>query len=253
MIVRKAQAAGLQLLKTIIRRKPVTLRIVKGPLKGYKWTFDATSNNEAIFGIWEINMQSIYAKYLRPGDVVFDLGAHQGFLAMLAGKLVGDQGKVYAFEASPTNFSRMTRNIQLNDVRNCTAIHAAVCDHSGTIEFSNSVHDNSNTLVHSSPYFINQPAVVVPAVSVDECVRQRELQPPDFMKIDVEGAEYDALKGAECVLSRKRPLLYLETHNIHNPGVDDRCLSYLQGLGYRTLEVIDQTADHSMASYVMSA
>jgi FkbM family methyltransferase len=147
----------------------------------------------------------------------------------------------------------MTRNIQLNEVRNCTPIHAAVCDHGGTIEFSNSAHDNSNTVVHQSPYFINQPAVVVPAVSVDECVRQRELQLPDFMKIDVEGAEYEALKGAERVLTRRRPLLYLETHNMHNPGVDGRCLSYLHGLGYRTIEVIDQTPDNSTASYVMSA
>jgi len=104
MNVRKAQAAGLQLLKTIIGGKSVTVTILGGPLKGYKWTFDATSNNELIFGMWESNMQSIYARYLRPGNVVFDLGAHQGFLAMLAGRLVGDEGNVYAFEASPTNF-----------------------------------------------------------------------------------------------------------------------------------------------------
>jgi FkbM family methyltransferase len=253
MNVRKAQAVGLQLLKTIIRGKSVTVTILGGPLKGYKWTFDATSNNELIFGIWESNMQSIYAKYLRPGNVVFDLGAHQGFLALLAGRLVGEQGKVYAFEASPTNFSKMTRNIQLNNVCNCTTIHSAVCDHNGSIEFSNSIHDNGNTYVHSSPYFINQPTVVVPAVSLDEAVRQREFQLPDFMKIDVEGAEYDALKGAECVLSQKHPLLYLETHNIHNPGVDNRCLNYLHGMGYRTVEVIDQTTDNSMCSYVMSA
>jgi FkbM family methyltransferase len=252
MNVRKAQAAALQLLKTVIRRKSVTVKILDGPLKGYKWTFDATSNNEVILGIWEPNMQSVYAKYLRPGNVVFDLGAHQGFLAMLAGRLVGHRGTVYAFEASPTNFSKMTRNIQLNSVDNCITIHAAVCDHTGNIEFSNSIHDNGNTYVHSSPYFMNQPTVVVPAVSLDECVRQRKFQLPDFIKIDVEGAESDALNGAEWVLSQKRPLLYLETHNIHNPGVDNRCLNYLHGMGYRPVEVIDQTADNSMSSYVMS-
>jgi FkbM family methyltransferase len=253
MIVRKARAAGLQLLKTVMRRKSVTLKILDGPLKGYRWTFDATSNNEAILGMWELNMQSVYAKYLRPGDVVFDLGAHQGFLAMLAARLVGAAGRVYAFEASPSNCSKMKRNIELNGVRNCTAIHAAVSDHDGTRELSHSIHDNANTYLASSPYFVNQPSVTVPAVSLDDYVRQQELQLPDFVKIDVEGAEYDALKGAECVLARKRPLLYLETHNVHNPGVDDRCLSYLRGLGYRTLEAIDQSADDSMASYVMSA
>jgi FkbM family methyltransferase len=253
MIVRKAQAASLQLLKMFVGRKPLTLRIWDGPLKRYKWTFDATSNNEVILGIWEANMQALYARYLRPGDVVFDLGAHQGFLAMLAARLVGDQGHVYALEASPTNASRMRRNLQLNGVSTCTAIHAAVGDRNGTVEFSNSAHDNANTYLRSSPYFTDQPTVIVPAVSLDECVRTRGFRLPDFIKCDVEGAELDALKGAEGVLTEKRPLLYLETHNIHNPGVEDRCLDYLRDMGYRTIEVIDQTADRSMSSYVMRA
>jgi hypothetical protein len=72
------------------------------------------------------------------------------------------------------------------------------------------------------------------------------------MKVDVEGAESDALRGAAGLLTSRRPLLYVETHNVHNPGVDDRCLGYLATIGYRVREVIDETPDNSFASYVLS-
>ena len=253
MIRRKLQAAGLQAIKRCVGRRPVTLRIRGGALRGYKWQFDATSNNEVVLGVWEYNMQSLYARYLRPGDVVFDLGAHHGFLAMLAAKLVGEHGRVHAFEASVANFSRMQANLRLNRVPNCTPVHAAVSDHCGAVHFSVSVHDNSNTYVRSSPYFKNQPTVQVPALSLDEYL-QASLSPlPDFMKMDVEGAEYDALVGAGRLLSTKHPLLYLETHNLHNPGVDRLCLKYLADAGYGIVETIDRFSDESAASYVLSA
>jgi FkbM family methyltransferase len=172
---------------------------------------------------------------------------------MLASKLVGDQGKVYAFEASPSNFKRLETNIRLNKVHNCRIVHAAVSNHDGSMQFSASAHDMGNTYVPSSPYFVNQPTVQVPTLSLDDYVRKERLALPDFVKIDVEGAEADVLRGAEALLSSKRPVLYLETHNIHNPGVDARCLRYLGRIGYRIREVIDQMPGNAMASYVLSA
>jgi FkbM family methyltransferase len=252
VIRQKLQAAGLQALKRCVGCRPVTLRIWNGPLKGYRWRFDASSNNEVILGVWEYNMQSLYARYLRSGDVVFDLGAHHGFLAMLAARIVGERGSVHAFEASVTNFSKMVDNFALNRVSNCTPVHAAVSDHDGYLDFSVTVHDNSNTYIRSSPYFENQPTVLVPALSLDAYVEASHPPLPDFMKVDVEGAEYEALEGAERLLRAKRPLLYLETHNRHNPGVDEQCLKLLDGLGYGIVETIDRFCDNSAASYILS-
>jgi len=252
MLRRKLQAAGLQALKQCVGVGGVTLAIRGGPLRGCKWRFEARTNNEIILGIFEPNMQAIYARYLRDGHVVFDLGAHQGFLAMLAAKLVGERGAVHAFEASPANFTKLEGNLRLNGVRNCRPVHAAVSDRNGSVQFSASIHDMGNTYLPSSPYFVNQPAVEVRTLTLDDYVRRERAELPDFVKIDVEGAEFDALRGAETLLTSKRPVLYLETHNVHNPGVDGRCLQYLAAMGYRIGEVIDQTPDNSTASYVLS-
>jgi FkbM family methyltransferase len=252
VIWQKVRAAALQTIKQCVGRRPVTLHIWDGPLKGYRWRFDASSNNEVILGFWEHNMQSLYARYLRPGDVVFDLGAHQGFLAMLAAGLVGDHGEVHAFEASATNFSRMVDNLRLNGVRNCRPVHAAVSDREGSVEFSDTAHDNSNTYIRSSPHFRDKPTVQVPALSLDTYLDATTSRPPDFIKVDVEGAEFEALVGAERLLNTRHPLMYLETHNLHNPGVDRLCLEFLANAGYRIVETIDQTSDASAASYILS-
>jgi len=252
VIRRKLRAATLQTIKQCVGRRPITLHIWDGPLKGYSWRFDASSNNEVILGLWEHNMQSLYARYLHSGDVVFDLGAHQGFLAMLAADLVGERGEVHAFEASPTNFSRMVENLRLNGVRNCRPVHAAVSDRSGSVEFSDTAHDNSNTYIRSSPRFRNQPTVQVPALSLDAYLEANPSSPPDFLKVDVEGAEFEALVGAERLLNTRHPLMYLETHNLHNPGVDRLCLDFLDRAGYRIVETIDQFSDASAASYILS-
>jgi FkbM family methyltransferase len=253
VIRQKVRAAALQTIKRCVGRRPITLNIWDGPLKGYRWRFDASTNNEVILGFWEHSMQSLYAKYLHPRNVVFDLGAHQGFLAMLAANLVGEQGQVHAFEASATNFSRMVDNFRLNRIRNCRPVHAAVSDRKGRVEFSDTAHDNSNTYIRSSPHFRNQPTVQVPALSLDAYIDANPARPPDFIKVDVEGAEFAALVGAERLLNTRHPLMYLETHNLHNPGVDRLCLDLLARTGYRIVETIDQTSDASAASYILSA
>jgi FkbM family methyltransferase len=252
MLTRTVQAAALQALKKLAGHRPITLPILHGSLRGYKWQFDASTNNEIILGMWEHNMQLIYRDFLRDGAVVFDLGAHQGFLALLASKLVGHRGTVHAFEASPINFKKLERNIQLNRIHNCRLVHAAVSDRDGCRAFSASIHDMGNTYLPSSPYFVNQPTVIVPTVSLDEYVSRESVDLPDFLKVDVEGAESDALIGAKALLASKRPIVYLETHNIHHRGVDGLCLRYLGELGYKIIRVVDQTPDNSMASYLLS-
>lgn len=247
----KLRALYLLALKKLLGQKVTVLTVMNGPLKGYHWKFTSRTNNEMILGTWEPEMQDIFSRYIKPGHVVYDLGAHQGFLTALAGKLVGEKGNVYSFEPFPYNFQFLSENIKLNKPQNITLFQAAVSDKAGTLEFSNSIHDTANTYLKQSPEF-KENLLQVKAVSLDELVDNKTVRPPDFIKIDVEGAEWDVLQGSRKLFSSHSPVVYLETHNVHNAGVDQQCLDWLQAQGYKVAETIAIRPNREMCSYVLT-
>lgn len=141
---------------------------------------------------------------LRPGATVFDLGAHQGVVALMLAREVGPTGRVVAVEASPHNAAACAENARLNDAANLTVRHAAVSDRPGEITFSLGL----NGQVDDATGAWGQ--VRVPAVTVDQLTA--EFGPPDVLFIDVEGFECQALRGAADTIARHRPDLFVEVH-----------------------------------------
>ncbi len=229
----------------------VKLHIQHGHLRGYRWLFKNNTNNEAILGVWESLMQKLYLNHLKKGFIVYDLGAHHGFLSLLAGKLVGNEGHVYAFEALPKNFTVLTRNVELNKIRNVEPIHLAVSDKEGSVSFSNTINDTANTYISQSPRYSALDHLNVRCNSLDNLVSTGQIALPDFIKIDVEGAEYDVLRGATNLLRDKGPLIYLETHDIHNPGVEKMCIDFLKQNEYNKILQLENNAEKKMASYLL--
>jgi FkbM family methyltransferase len=246
----KLRALYLQALKKFIGSDVISITVMDGILKGHRWRFNNRTNNEMILGTWEREMQDIFSRYLKPGNTVYDLGAHQGFLSIVAAHRVGNTGQVFSFEPFPYNFSFLKENIQVNNIKNIKTFQAAVSNHSGKIKFSNSVHDTANTYLSQSPTF-SDTFLEVHAVSLDELIESKEITPPDFIKIDVEGAELDVLQGAQKLFSMHSPVVYLETHNVHNPGVDQQCLDWLAEKGYQIEETIAIKPNREMCSYVL--
>lgn len=248
---RKFLILWLQLVKKLLGSNSLNFTIRTGVNQGYSWKFYSNSNNEFVLGTWEQTMQDIFLRFIKQGDSVYDLGAHQGFLAMLASRLINGEGKVYAFEPLPSNFNRMEENIQRNAIKNCVLYNVAVSDSSKLVKFSSSQEDVSNTYIKSSPAFQSKSFVEVKAVSLDELLEKNELTPPDFIKIDVEGAELDVLKGAAKILKVHSPILYLETHNVHNPGIDQACINFLTSLNYKVSEILHQEQNSRICSYIL--
>jgi FkbM family methyltransferase len=137
-------------------------------------------------------------KMIKPGDVVFDLGAHNGVYSVCFSKLAGPQGRVYAFEPFPTNALLARFNSLLNDA-NVQVFEVGISNKRGELVMSAA----SERRVQKE----SEPTV---AVSLDTLDRYAHLK-PDFLKIDIEGAEIDALAGAKKVLAR-RPNICLEVH-----------------------------------------
>ncbi|HEX5179675.1 MAG TPA: FkbM family methyltransferase [Gemmatimonadaceae bacterium] len=197
------------------------LRILQGPLRGYRW-IAASSNHGCWLGSYEYAKQRLFARRVHVGDVVFDVGANVGFYTLLAAARVGETGRVIAFEPLPKNVQRIHQHLRLNRLENVQVMEAAVGARSGTARFQPHA---SNAMGKVSANGI----VGVELVSLDVLTDSKSIPDPTLIKIDVEGAELDVLKGAARTLDRARPAILLATHG---SVVHRACCDFLRAAGY---------------------
>lgn len=150
--------------------------------------------------------------YLRPGDVVVDVGANVGTLALTASRCAA---KVYAIEAHPRIFRMLEANIALNRRTNIVALNAAAGDKEGVLTFSDFRCDDRNCVIEGGQ------GIEVPSRRLDDWLK--DVPRIDLLKIDVEGFEKWALAGAGEVLKRTS-CLYFESFdaNFEKYGYDCR-------------------------------
>jgi FkbM family methyltransferase len=130
---------------------------------------------------------------------VIDAGAYIGYYSILASGLVGDRGKVYAFEPSPENMGVLVDNVVLNSCNNIRTIPKAVSDKSSkTTFFPNPCNASGSTMFEDySTHNTHDPKIEVDTVSLDEVVGNGRV---DFIKMDIEGGETKALKGMTNII-----------------------------------------------------
>jgi FkbM family methyltransferase len=166
-----------------------------------------------IYGGWEPDLHEIIQQHVRPGSVVYDLGANFGIYTLLFAKLVGPTGKVYAFEPMEEIMAELQANVELNRFSNVEFVRSAVSDTSGFVEFRVGDHAGSGHLESADACHVNVGKTLkVPTTSLDDFV-QAGAAPPSFIKIDIEGAEGLALTGASQLLTKHRPMIAVEVHS----------------------------------------
>jgi len=175
-----------------------------------------------------MNKRLAFENTVKPGSVVYDIGANVGYFTLLAAVLVEEKGKVYSFEPLPRNIDFLKQHISLNKLTNIKVIEAAVSNHMGQALFDLGA---STAMGHLS----ETGGLHVQMVSLDQMIENGDLTPPDVMKIDVEGAEFDVLQGAEKLIESDRPILFLDTHQreAHN-----KTLEFLQNHNYQ-VDILD--------------
>ncbi|HKG70613.1 MAG TPA: FkbM family methyltransferase [Nitrososphaeraceae archaeon] len=174
-------------------------------------------------------------EYFNPavGNIVIDVGAHVGRYTILASKLVGRSGKVIAVEAHPGNFQLLKRNLQLNNSENnvITFNCAAYCKDTPQLRLFLAGEERGNTIYNTvmESRYATEKFVSVPALKLDSIVQHLGIQAHEinWIKIDVEGAEYEVLQGAQNILSNSRDISVLieihnlqENTNLYNPIID---------------------------------
>ena len=217
---------------------------MKGPLKGYLWS--TGSSYEYILGYYEDpETVKTFLSWLKPETVFYDLGGNAGFYALLANRFISS-GRIYSFEPSPSAQrifqEHVKRNSSFISNNNIRLLPYALSDSEKQVEFSNDrVQKEGNTYITESSVFSNaEDFLTIPCYSVDGLLKLK-YDKPDVIKIDVEGAEYDVLKGAVNTLTLYKPNILLATHDCHLPGVKDKCLDLLRQLGYR----LKHTGNHN--------
>lgn len=223
----------IKFCRYLFRKRYVT--VMAGPLKGYQWT--TGSSYEYIIGNYEDpDVLHTFCSWLKPTTVFFDLGANVGFYSLLADRFI-TAGKIYSFEPLPALRAGFEQHIAINkDQMNNTRIKIlpfAISDREKEVVFSNNAdQQDGNTYISGSAVFErSEDKITVKCFSIDELLLQG-YEVPDIIKIDVEGAEYDVLKGAVNTLKKFRPNILLATHDCHLPGVKENCIEFLQALGY---------------------
>jgi FkbM family methyltransferase len=156
----------------------------------------------------------------KQGDIVVDVGAHIGKYTIIASKRVGANGKVIAIEAHPGNYEMLNRNIKLNGLTNVTTLNYAVYSKESKVKLflpgEKSNHSIYNTLLPSRATDEGK-FVEVTADTLDNLLQKNGISNAEvnWLKIDVEGAELEVLKGAHVVLSNSNHIrLLIEVHNI---------------------------------------
>jgi FkbM family methyltransferase len=225
-----------ELLKTIIRLplrlvpRGAVMRIRSGPLRGYRWIAGSAPHGSWL-GTYESHVQRLFCERVRPGDIVFDIGANVGFFSLLASKLVGPKGRVYAFEPLPRNLSYIEQHLRLNAVTNVTVKPIAIASTSGTASFGDGENESQARLSEKGEHHVT-------TASLDDLVANGTPRPA-FIKMDIEGAEFDALRGAPILLSSAGLTIVLSTHGHEQQG---RCWSALEHTQFH-LELLRDGAD----------
>lgn len=179
---------------------------------------------ELLAGAWESETVEIVRRIAKPGMTALDLGAHVGYYTRLLSKLVGDAGRVIAFEPHPRTIAKLRHNVR--QLKNVTVEQVAVTDKGGDdVLYDFLPNSGSSTLRYNAnqhgcmkerlagrelaPRVIeNLPMVsyVVKTVSLDSYLSQRNIERVDFIKMDIEGAEASAIRGMERIVGRSGPL-----------------------------------------------
>lgn len=185
----------------------------------------------------------------RVGDIVIDAGAFVGDTALYFSRVIGSEGRVFAFEANPYSLTILQENLGLNPgaAANTEVVKQVLWRRSG--ETFALVGDLNNAhLAAPDPARPRAPAVT--SVALDDFVAERRLGRVDFIKMDIEGAELAALQGAEQVLRAQRPRLAIAVY--HRPADLVEIPEYLAGLGLGYRFYLDHFTDQGFETILFA-
>jgi len=189
--------------------------VAAGALAGIRLSLDLHAEKDYWLGTYEPELQDAIVQLVQPGSVAYDLGANIGYISLLLARRVGEAGRVYAFEALPSNLERLQVNLALNELgQRVVLVPGAVGDSSQPVRFLVGPSGGTGKMDGSAGRQELDYAgeISVPGIILDEFVYRDGNPPPQVVKIDIEGGEVLALPGMHRILAEARPVVLLELH-----------------------------------------
>lgn len=205
---------------------------------------DSISKNLRSGRGFEDSEQLFLLHFLQPGMTMLDIGAHRGLYSLLASKRVGHDGKVISFEPSPRERSHLQRNLMINRYQNVQveALGVGKSEGTATLYVVQDRDTGCNSMRPPDVPSATQP-IEVPILPLDHYLASAHIQKVDFIKMDIEGAELDALEGATQLLTSKpRPIILYEISDLRTAAWD-----------YKSVQLYDWLADKGFKHFALTA
>jgi FkbM family methyltransferase len=188
-------------------------------------------------GVFEPRTTALFAKLLRPGDCVVDVGAHVGYHTLRARTLVGDKGRVLAIDPQPYNCHKILANAELNGFSNIAVLAAAVGASDTFVTLKQQFRSDRSRLTLRGPG-VNDGALdfIVPMVTLNWVLANWNISRLALLKIDVEGYELDVLLGADKVLGAIDNII-IEILPGEDPARARQVAEHLRKAGFRLFDV----------------
>lgn len=165
----------------------------------------ASAGRGYLTGRFEAERVASYLALVRPGDCVWDVGAHKGYLSLAFSRAVGPTGYVVALEPSQVNQWFLRRHLAWNGIENVDPVRVAASDHAGVDRFGGT----GSTLA----FRLGEGDETVRVATLDGLLERDGLRSPDVIKIDTEGAEADVLAGGLVSALRPHAIVLVAVHS----------------------------------------
>ena len=214
---------------SLVPRKTV-MPILAGPLRGRRW-IAGSGIHRLWLGLYERDKQELISRSVKPNTTFYDVGANAGFYTLLGSVLVGD-GNVFAFEPVTQNLRYLRQHLVLNHFQNVEVLEIAVSDKNGSALFEIEQTGSMGRLSDGG-------TVTVQTTTLDSLLEQGKILPPNYIKMDIEGGELAALRGAEKCIRKYRPQIFLATHG---QEIHSQCYQLLESWGFEC-QLFELTSD----------
>lgn len=165
--------------------------------------------------IWERHMVKKYPQFIKSGDTVLDIGGYLGTTVLPFSNLVGNEGRVIVYEPQPTIFNHLSDTLTLNEIRNVELKQSAIYSENKEIYF---IENNTGKAGIRGYRKMSQKSKLIKVHA--ETIDSLSLKKLDFIKIDVEGAEWEVLKGGVFTIKKLKPTIHLETFSKKKKNIE---------------------------------